>query len=620
MKKTLVTILSLLCMAFVGTGAAMLGNDKLATDSVVAETETQTTYETPENLGLSDLMWDFSGDYIAEFYSSILTDEGKKYDPPSSGTVIAQKKLAKNYSSVDLKFDWKGNVVNGASIVFEMEEMKFAIRPLGNATNMQFNIEDLTGSNQFPQKTYAYTEWHTYEIIKTYKTDDENHTFLFTLKVDGEQVYSAEHTGKATTLGVLKISYWQNTNWLRETDRGGSSEENLIALETPVIKDVAEINENLVMKTTNSEQNKYFFAAGNTAEDFGTRSAGVTFRMTAKRSEWGANEGLTVRFGNNFMVRFRRGPMFNLFYNTDKSGGLTWSGSPIQKQYSFVDGVEHEYTIVRQENKGTAGGWVITIKEDGDVKQCVWIKEQPDTEKDFIHCFVQNNSCESTLRSAKYYGVKKTVDGVSKIEKVEKGTEYTLAYTGDKIMFGWKNGSTLLEDGAKITDEAEVTALVLGAHNEKGASLRWLHEGTASLKWETVFDKSDLDAVKAYFGEENVSLGYEISAKEDSSKTIKKLVTETVVNDDGESFSVLLSNIKADHYAWSYSTRFFVKIGETEYSVANNENEASLKTVASLALNDTSATQTEEYKYLAEEGVYSKYTEAQRTILSAYAA
>ena len=641
MKKTLVTVLSTLAIAFAAIGVAAWGNGKTEVQPVVAE-DTGATYKTAVEYGLEDLLLNTSGTHYANLLlnSDFFTADGEEfYNTVTFRNYLVDTTITEN-SSVSIKFDLKSKKATGDSngqLNFQVGDSVFRVRP-NSISNQIIVIDSVTGGSKQIQKSMRIDEWHTYEFIKQYKTDGSE-TFLATVKIDGVVIHNAEYTGSATD-GILQISYLKNNDiLLRSSNYAGQTMWNL---ETPKMVDIAENNPEFVMKTTrttaiNINISKYVDGADNSLfGQYGTSSVGISFRILNKGTEWASKEGFMIRFHDDIMIGLRRRghdnsattkATLNFYFNTTPGNGVSWSNAyqlKMQTEHEKNWTAEHSYEIIRQKNNGTAGGWVMTVKQDGVVIVRHWIKTQACT-NDRIICYATNN-CESIIRSATHYGVNAIVDGEDNITAVANGESYNIpAYNGDKMFFGWVNGGAIMTN-TTVTEETTVEALVLGATNTAGVSLRWLHAGEASLKWTVTFDKSDYDALVAFFGEEKVALGYEITTTSDTSKKITKTgdAIDTVVNGDEISFSVLLSHITEDHYDWAFNTRTFVVVDGAEYSVEDNNNTTSLKALAQAEYDLVSDVETAEFKYEIiegdDEGKFSKYSTAQRRVLEGYIA
>ncbi len=609
MKKTLITVLSVICMAFACVGVGLLNRDKTTKKPVIAETIAQdATYETPVSYGLMDLFADNYGmgiDLTSAEKEALLSESGRSYTALAEYGLIGSLNMSSATQSFSLKFDFKTNLTQSGALLVYFGGMGLEFYPYPSSwcndksMNGKINLVNM-GTNPQPECKATWSNFTTIEIIKANNTD-ESGAFLLTIKVNDVTYYSAERT---CTAEADKLSAELKVQGYKPQDCAfrSSNYSDALNLETATMVDVADIDTQLLTKTTISAKDQFFFSVGtSTLAKYGTESVGVTMRVTADRSAWSTTVAWRFRFGNNFMIYFK-GSTFESYYCAPTTG--TWGpGTNASYSSSASDGAENEYQIIRQKNNGSMGGYLFTVKENGNVVQKLWVKYQPKiADDDAIHTYVNTTGFAVTMRSATHYGVTETIDGVSTTTKVAKGTAHTLNYAGEKLCFGWLNGENLLANGSTVSDETQVTALVLGASNDEGVSLRWIHEGSASLKWTARFDKSDLDAVIAYFGAENVSLGYEISTANDTSKTIKKIGVDTKTEGDEVIFSVLLSKVKESHYDWVYSTRTFIVIDGVEYSVADNDNAKSLSQVAQ-----------SEYDLNSE-----SYTAAQLAVLQTY--
>lgn len=101
-----------------------------------------------------------------------------------------------------------------------------------------------------------------------------------------------------------------------------------------------------------------------------------------------------------------------------------------------------------------------------------------------------------------------------------------------------------------------------------------------------------------------------------------KIEAEKLVEDTAEHvvFSAVIGNIKAANYAVDFSAIVYVEAdGAVYYSAYSaTANSRSIRTVATAAFNDRSATQVNEYQYEVAENDYSPYTEAQRAVLASF--
>ena len=101
-----------------------------------------------------------------------------------------------------------------------------------------------------------------------------------------------------------------------------------------------------------------------------------------------------------------------------------------------------------------------------------------------------------------------------------------------------------------------------------------------------------------------------------------KIEAEKLVEDTAEHvvFSAVIGNIKAANYAVDFSAIVYVEADGAVYYSAYSAaaNSRSIRTVATAAFNDRSATQVNEYQYEVAENDYSPYTEAQRAVLASF--
>ena len=196
----------------------------------------------------------------------------------------------------------------------------------------------------------------------------------------------------------------------------------------------------------------------------------------------------------------------------------------------------------------------------------------------------------------------------------------------------WASKSLDIMRPAGVAENFDIIPFTIG-ELETGASVR-LSDPTG-LRFTATVDKDDLAMFASVTGYGIViaptsyveaagaftMAALDNLAVAEGSKYLK-IEAEKLVEDTAEHvvFSAVIGNIKAANYAVDFSAIVYVEAdGAVYYSAYNaTANSRSIRTVATAAFNDRSATQVNEYQYEVAENDYSPYTEAQRAVLASF--
>jgi hypothetical protein len=216
----------------------------------------------------------------------------------------------------------------------------------------------------------------------------------------------------------------------------------------------------------------------------------------------------------------------------------------------------------------------------------------------------------ATISSNKYVGIKTSVDGVETVEKVARGSNYTLANLteGTTVHAGWSKGAetyseedfvaagTVLEN---VQEPASYTALTMTLEADKAASIRFRQRTVAgevlpleiSLKWNV--KANDSSNVGYYFG--GIKFGYVLTA--DNGKTSGDVEVNNVT--DGFTtpyeYGVIQSNIGEASYDMKFTCQAYVELSGVKYytAAADMENDGrSVDIVADAATADLQSVET----------------------------
>ena len=567
-----------------------------------------------------------------------------------------------------LKLDnaWTADCTNAIRLFVANTEMRWHYKV---ASGFKFEIFDwndpLGVANRAkrvnPNDTDAWidnfdaTQYHTYTIVKSLKTDDAS-SYKLDLYIDGVQEYTASFSN---------ITPAQYSNWavdqLRLYNNGANTSSITVKsahtlMDAQNAKDVYDYkakDEYLLGKaftttyneTTNSATaNADGFDSTNTA-DVSADTFGVTFKVKFDTAVVEKREVIRARLGSTFDVRLSvvtagtsgRAQINAFDWQSDSASNKILGATDYQFDIDFTQ--EHTYTFIKEKIEGATNGYAYSAYVDGVLIQRAVYNVAPAASwggrndyTNHMRIIIQNGNYTGTFSSAKYYGVK--VD--NKVNKVNVGESYTLTAPAGKLCFGFESGNDYAAVGAKINRASTWTSVCAQAENLDGAAVRMLYANESSLKWTTVINKADYDALVEKYGEENVKVSYRIWTEEDTSKEIRKEVdaSQFKVTETTYEFYPLLSKIKTSHFDWKFKYAAYITVTidgqEVECEIYNEECTRSIAGVAETAYNyyrtqeQFDALSEEEkaiFKYEIEVNgvlVHSAYSKTQRDILAGY--
>lgn len=676
-KKVFLTITSALCCV-VCAALAILGIVPEKTVQASTSTETVPVYDIAQmsangpSANLGDAAW-FNGttkangaDVIA-FNNAGYTAESTTVDETTTYTMKSvaftfQMKTSAAFSAkansirlfiCNTEIDWGYDATNGYYMrIWDATESSTPMRQERvnpNDTDMYFDSFDPT--------TYS-----TYKIVKSVSENaTAGYDYTIDVYVNGTYEYTAKFTGITP-----KVT---NTTWAVDQLRMRVNDALSVTVRSAhTLADVADAKDVYDYKQKDEYlSGKAFESTYDETTNTATENADV-FDYTDMTDVSADSFGLTfkVKFDtdvlNKEILRARIGSTYDVRLSVVTPGAngkaqinaFDWqSNSATNKilgaaayQFDIDLTQEHTYTFMKEKMEGTTSGYVYSAYIDGVLIQSAiynvapaasWGGSNDYNATNRMRITIQNGNYTGTFRSANYYGVK--IDG--DLNVVNANDSFTLSYTGDNLFFGFTDGTNFYKNNEQITEYKELTTLSMNVYNDKGAYVRFLHEGTASLKWTAHINKADLTKLQEAYGEENVIIERRVTADWDTDTEIRKTVAVADMVDNGTeySFSQILSKIKQKNFNkdFNYTTVITVKHNdETLFTYeVENDNVRSIQTVATRAYEDVKTAeewdtltdaQKEQYKHLitvetdAYKDCYSKFSAAQRAILEQYLA
>ena len=677
-KKVFLTITSALCCV-VCVALALLGilpEQKALADGVAYETATVYDVSQLSSSGPANIVGDTKTNWFAGKQSAI-TYEPFNYNNKGYAVDATTVDSTTTYTLKSIGIVFKMKVDNAwtatRSSAIRLFICNTEVRWNYNATNgfklEVFDWNEASVANRADGKHYLTdfdeTEYHTYKIVKSLVVGDSS-SYKLDVYIDGVQEYTASFSS---------ITPAQNSSWavdqLRLYNNGGTtgntSSITVMSSHTVASQDSAKdvydyyaSNDYLSGKAFASAYDEEAGKATLNADmfdrtgmtDVSADSFGLTFKAKFDTDVVAGREVLRARIGSTYDVRLsvvtagvEGKAQINAFdWRSNSASNKVLGAAAYQFDIDFTQ--EHTYTFLKEKISDTTSGYVYSAYVDGVLIQRAvynvapvagWGGSNDYTTSNRIRIAIQNGNYTGTFRSANYYGVK--VDG--NLNVVDAGEAFTLSYTGENLFFGFTDGTNFYKNNDQITEYKELTTLSMNVYNDKGAYVRFLHEGTASLKWTAHINKADLTKLQEVYGAENVIIERRVTADWDTDTEIRKIVAVADMVDNGTeySFSQILSKIKQKNFDkdFNYTTVVSVKNnGETLFTYeVENDNVRSIQTVATRAYNDVKTAeewnaltdaQKEQYKHLitvetdAYKDCYSKFSAAQRAILEQYLA
>ena len=653
-KKRFLTMASAFCCIVCAT-LAILG--LISKNTVRAENattyETATVYDvsqlskTGPTATMGDVSWIDGKDYV---YDASFTYENLGYTLTSEG---APKSFGIQFA-MQAKNDWTGDdssfarlFINNTEIRWEFNDNGFRVEVVDWCESSPSNKVIAADKNKYLSATdFDKKALHTYKIVKSMK---ENSTtdYKVDVYIDGSLEYSAEVEGVTLLAG---------TSWLNKTIdkvllRNKSAQSNTLTIKsafTPAnvdsAKDIYDYKQDeayLMGKPFESKTGTNVDMIDKSGiADVSADSFGLTFKVKFDSTVSVNQDVIRARIGGTYDARLRvvtagenGRAQINAFDWQNGTQPQILGATAYQFDIDFTQ--EHTYSFIKERIAQATQGYVYSAYVDGVLIQRAVYNVAPYQGDSFnsaarMRVIIQNGNHTGTFSSAKYYGVK--VDG--ELNKVNVGESYTLvAPTTEKLFFGFKDAqNNAYKAGDAINSVKTLTSVVVGATNDESATVRMLHAGQVSLKWNTYINKAEYDALVALYGEENVSIWRKVEAENSSAKIEKEVsLADVVVGETEYSYSQLLSNIKEGNYTRKFAYSSYIKVvdgnGATLYEATiENDNEVSIAEVAEREYNLVSDEQTEVFKYQitdveetdANYGKYSKYTTSQRTLLAQY--
>lgn len=207
------------------------------------------------------------------------------------------------------------------------------------------------------------------------------------------------------------------------------------------------------------------------------------------------------------------------------------------------------------------------------------------------------------------------------------GDSYTILeglYEGNYVLVGYKVNGALyaVGDTIALTEDIVMEEVVVDFSMLYGASIRL--DATASIRFTAIIDTTDVAALEALIGAENVSYGMSLVAGEKTYKIDSKdenFQTATHENDYTLYSAVMMGIPESDYeteltangylkvtYADGDVVELAAKLAETKEGDVKASNVRSLADVAAAAYADRSATQSGDYEHSDGNGQYSPYT------------
>ena len=672
-KKLFLTV----ALAFCSVACSTLGILGIASKKTV-KAEESSAYETATVYDVSQLSANgpagIVGDTKTDWFAGKTSE--KTYEPFNyNNKGYAVNTTTNTLKSVGITFSlkldnaWTADCTNAIRLFIANTEVRWHYR---TASGFKFEIFDwndpLGVANRAgrvnPNDTDAWidnfdaTQYHTYTIVKSLKTNDAS-SYKLDLYIDGVQEYTAIFSG---------ITVKQNSNWavdqLRLYNKNANTSSITVKsahtlMNAQNAKDVYDYkakDEYLLgkaFKTTYDETANKATANMDVFDyekmtDVSGDSFSVAFKAKFDTDVVAGREVLRARIGSTFDVRLSvvtagtngKAQMNAFDWQSQTATNKILGAAAYQFDIDLTQ--EHTYSFVKEKIEETTSGYVYSAYVDGVLIQRAVYNVAPAASwngtNDYnalgrMRISIQNGNYEGTFSSAKYYGVK--VDG--KMNKVNLGESYTLNAPAGKLCFGFENSNNnYLAAGTAVSEPTTVSSICAQAENLDGAAVRMLYANESSLKWTTIIDKADYDALVAKYGAENVKVSYRIWTEEDTTVEINKQVDMSNVNvtETTYEFYPLLSKIKTSHFDWEfkYAAYITVTIGgqEVECEIYNEECTRSIAVVAERAYNyyktqeqfdALSEAEKAIFKYEIEiDGnvVHSAYSKNQRDILAGY--
>lgn len=209
----------------------------------------------------------------------------------------------------------------------------------------------------------------------------------------------------------------------------------------------------------------------------------------------------------------------------------------------------------------------------------------------------------ATISSNKYVGIKTTVDGVDTVEKVTRGSNFTLAdlTEGTTVHAGWSKGAETYSAADYVANvaggvvlenvqtSASYRALTMRLEADKAASIRFRKRGEnpleISLKWNvTAEDSSNLGY---YFG--GIKFGYVLTASNGVNSGDIEVANYTNGYTEPYGYGIIQSNIGEASYTVKFTCQAYVELNGVKYytAAADMENDGrSVDIVADRATAD----------------------------------
>lgn len=671
-KKTFLTLASALLCALCLTLAILGVTPKKNVFADAAQYETATVYDVSQLSASGPSA--VTGD-AAWFNGKTLNSTTRAFDLPSKGYAATKTDTTYTSNSIGVTLNayttaankWSADNKSAIRLFIGYTEVRWYYRALDGGFKFEVFDHAESGTPNHAVRvnngaTYYTTDFdstveRTYKVVKSMVQGDST-SYHVDIYIGGTLEYTADVSG---------VSYDNTNATLDRFDiRSLSTTDIVIAsafADTTKAKDVYDYrasDEYLMGKAFTSKWDDATNKATANADvfdrtnmtDVSADSFGVTFKVKFNSAVVAGREVLRARIGSTYDVRLsivtagaEGKAQINAFDWRNNSNTNKILGAAAY-QFSMDLTKEHTYSFIKEKIEGTTSGYVYSAYVDGTLIQravynvapaASWSGSNDYNATNRMRISIQNGNYTGTFSSAKYYGVK--VDG--DMQKVNVGETYTLvAPETDKLFFGFKDSANrTYKAGETVNVYTELTSVLVDVHNEKGAYVRFLHQGSASLKWVTYIDKADLAALQAVYGTENVSIYRKVKTANDTSKEINKQVAiaDMVEGETQYSFAQILSNVKQSHYEWNFVYSVCVEVkdgnGNVLYEVEVENEERSISYVAKAAYddvktaqeyNDLSEEQKALYQYVIDEsdpenvGKYSKYSKEQRNILKTY--
>ena len=219
------------------------------------------------------------------------------------------------------------------------------------------------------------------------------------------------------------------------------------------------------------------------------------------------------------------------------------------------------------------------------------------------------------------------------------GNSYTVLedlYAGNHVLIGFKANGKLyaVGDTIELTDDIVLEEVTVDYTMFYGASIRL--DDTASIRFTAIINTADLTALETLVGADNVSYGmtlipngidktYTIDSKNEGFDT-------AVYETEYTLFSAVMTKIPETNYETDLTARAYItvtyadgesatiecQIAERKEGDTKDSNVRSLAEVAEEAYNDRKTSEEGIYKYLTNDGNYSRYTSTQLTEIEKY--